>query len=124
MIIITGAAGFIGSCLVEKLNNEGYTDLVLVDDFTSENKLQNFIGKKFKEKVHRDDFFIWLDQHHKFVQFIFHIGARTDTTEFNKEILWKLNTNYTKELWLRCISYGIGLVYASSAATYGLGEFG
>jgi ADP-L-glycero-D-manno-heptose 6-epimerase len=124
MIIITGAAGFIGSCLISKLNTEGYTDLVLVDDFSQEQKWINFEGKKFKEKVDRNDFFSWLDTHHKFVQFIFHIGARTDTTEFNKELLWKLNTDYTKEIWNRCVSYGIGLVYASSAATYGLGEFG
>ena len=124
MIIITGAAGFIGSCLVEKLNKEGYTDLVLVDDFSQEIKHQNLEGKKFKEKVHRDEFFAWFDQHHKFVQFVFHIGARTDTAEFSKEILWKLNTDYTKELWNRCTAYGVGMVYASSAATYGLGEFG
>lgn len=124
MIVITGAAGFIGSCLVGKLNAEGYTDLVLVDDFSQEIKFQNLEGKKYKEKVHRDEFFNWFDKHHKFVQFVFHIGARTDTTEFNKEILWKLNTDYTKEIWSRCVSYGVGLVYASSAATYGLGEFG
>ncbi len=124
MIIITGAAGFVGSCLVRKLNDEGYTDLVLVDDFNQEQKFRNLEGKKFKSKVDRNEFMNWLDAHHKFVQFIFHIGARTDTTEFNKEILWKLNTEYTKDIWNRCVDYGIGLAYASSAATYGLGEYG
>lgn len=124
MIVITGAAGFIGSCLVAKLNKEGFTDLILVDDFSKKEKESNLDNVKFKSKIHRDDFFKWLDEHHKFVQFIFHIGARTDTAEFDKELLWKLNTNYTKEIWERCSNYGIGLVFASSAATYGLGEFG
>ncbi len=124
MIVITGAAGFIGSCLLKKLNDEGYTDLVLVDDFSKQEKRVNYEGKKYKELVPRTEFFSWLDAHHKFVQVYFHIGARTDTAEFNKEILWELNTNYSKEVWNRCVAYGIGLVYASSAATYGLGEFG
>src|SRR5690606_10633012 len=56
--------------------------------------------------------------------FVFHIGARTDTTEFNKAIFDKLNVSYSKTLWERCVSYGLPLVYASSAATYGLGEQG
>jgi ADP-L-glycero-D-manno-heptose 6-epimerase len=124
MIVITGAAGFIGSCLLKKLNDEGYTDLVLVDDFSKQEKHVNYEGKKYRELVERSAFFSWLDTHHKFVQFIFHIGARTDTAEFNKELLWELNTQYSKEVWNRCVDYGIGLVYASSAATYGLGEQG
>ncbi|MEO6882608.1 MAG: ADP-glyceromanno-heptose 6-epimerase [Bacteroidia bacterium] len=124
MIVITGAAGFIGSCLVSKLNQEGFYDIVLVDDFSNAEKNKNFADKKFSQKVHRDDFDQWLQSNHRLVEFIFHIGARTDTTEFNTEIFDKLNLNYTKQVWNNCVEFGLPLVYASSAATYGLGEFG
>ena len=124
MIIITGAAGFIGSCLVSKLNQEGFSDLILVDDFSDAEKMKNLEGKKYSQKIHRDEFIVWLKENQRLVQFIFHIGARTDTTEFNKEIFDRLNLNYTKDIWNVCVEFGLPLVYASSAATYGLGEFG
>ncbi len=124
MIVITGAAGFIGSCLVGKLNAEGYTDLVIVDDFSATEKLGNLEGKKYSKKVHRDEFPSWLNENQRFVQFVFHIGARTDTTEFDKAIFDKLNLNYSKTIWNICVEFGLPLVYASSAATYGLGEHG
>jgi ADP-L-glycero-D-manno-heptose 6-epimerase len=124
MIIVTGAAGFIGSCLVEKLNQEGFNDIVLVDDFSDQQKMKNLDGKTFSAKVHRNEFLSWLRVNHKLVQFIFHIGARTDTTEFDVEIFNKLNLNYTKDIWNSCVEFGLPLVYASSAATYGNGENG
>ena len=124
MIIVTGAAGFIASCLVSKLNQEGYKDIVLVDNFSNEEKNKNFEGKTYSQKVDRANFIDWLKENEHFVQFIFHIGARTDTTEFDKEIFDKLNLNYTKDIWNICVENGIPLVYASSAATYGLGEYG
>ncbi|MDF1672135.1 MAG: ADP-glyceromanno-heptose 6-epimerase [Vicingaceae bacterium] len=124
MIIVTGAAGFIASCLVSKLNQEGFKDIVLVDDFSKEEKNKNFEGKTYSQKVDRANFIDWLKENEHFVQFIFHIGARTDTTEFDKEIFDKLNLNYTKDIWNICVESGIPLVYASSAATYGLGEYG
>jgi ADP-L-glycero-D-manno-heptose 6-epimerase len=124
MIIITGAAGFIGSCLVSKLNREGFHDIVLVDDFSDAEKMKNLEGKKYSQKIHRDDFIQWLRENQRLVQFIFHIGARTDTTEMDKTIFDRLNLEYTKNLWHVCTEYGLPLVYASSAATYGLGELG
>ncbi len=124
MIIVTGAAGFIGSCLVGKLNGEGYNDIVIVDDFSHADKNKNLEGKIFSQKIERNLFQQWLKENHRFVQFIFHIGARTDTTEFNKEIFDELNLNYTKDIWNTCVEFGLPLVYASSAATYGNGEFG
>jgi ADP-L-glycero-D-manno-heptose 6-epimerase len=124
MIIITGAAGFIGSCLIKLLNDKGYYDLVLVDDFSDEQQNKNFEGKRFREKVHRDHFIEWLRENQLHVQFIFHLGARTDTTEFDYNILNQLNLDYTKDVWNTCVEFGLPLVYASSAATYGLGEHG
>ncbi|HEV7349867.1 ADP-glyceromanno-heptose 6-epimerase [Telluribacter sp.] len=124
MIVVTGAAGFIGSCLISKLNQEGFNFIVAVDDFSKIEKAENLDGKTIQERVERDQFFGWLDQNHEEVEFIFHIGARTDTTEFDRAIFEELNVNYSKEIWKRCISYQIPLVYASSAATYGLGELG
>ncbi len=124
MIIVTGAAGFIGSCLVSRLNQEGFTDIILVDDFSDLQKMKNLEGKKYSQKIHRDDFIQWLHVNQRLVQFVFHLGARTDTTEFNKEIFDKLNLNYSKDVWKLCVEFGLPLVYASSAATYGMGEFG
>ena len=124
MIVITGAAGFIGSVLVKKMNLEGRKDIIVVDDFSREEKNKNLEHKKFIQPIHRDDFFGWFDNHHNEVNFVLHIGARTDTTEFNKEIFDVLNLNYSKQMWLRCTEYKIPLIYASSAATYGLGEYG
>jgi ADP-L-glycero-D-manno-heptose 6-epimerase len=124
MIVVTGAAGFIGSCLVNKLNNKGIRDIIVVDDFSNPLKNKNLEHKIYHEQVHREQFFTWLDSHHTQVKFILHIGARTDTTEFDKKVFDKLNLNYTKSVWTSCIEYGIPLIYASSAATYGMGEFG
>jgi len=124
MIVVTGAAGFISSCLVGKLNRENFNDIVLVDDFSHPEREKNYSDKKITEKVDRTEFFDWLDKNHRQVEFIFHLGARTDTAEFDKAIFDELNFNYSVEVWNRCIEYAIPLVYASSAATYGLGELG
>ncbi|NJO87693.1 MAG: ADP-glyceromanno-heptose 6-epimerase [Chloroflexia bacterium] len=124
MIIVTGAAGFIGSCLVSKLNQEGFEDIVVVDNFSNPEKNKNLEGKKITARVDRREFFPWLEKNQKLVQFIFHIGARTDTTEFDVSVFEELNIGYTKQMWKACAEYGLPLVYASSAATYGLGEYG
>ncbi len=124
MILVTGAAGFIGSCFVSKLNSEGFKDIVLVDDFSDSEQNKNFAGKTFSSKVNREELIPWIDNNHKFIQFIFHMGARSATTGFSKEVYDHLNLDYSKAVWKKCVEYGLPLVYASSAATYGLGEFG
>jgi len=124
MIIITGAAGFVGSCLASRLNRDGYVDLVLVDDFSKEIKKRNWENLQYAELVDRNDFFSWAIGKGNLIQFVFHIGARTDTTEFNVDLLNQLNFEYSKNMWNLCLEEGIPMVYASSAATYGMGEFG
>jgi len=124
-IVITGAAGFIASCLVSKLNELGYGEqLILVDDFSVKAKEANFAAKKFGLKIHRDDFFEYLDKNASEISFVFHIGARTDTTLQNVDIFDSLNLNYSKEVWKLCSKHRIPMIYASSAATYGAGEHG
>ena len=123
-MVVTGAAGFIGSYLGSFLNKKGNKDLILVDDFSDSEKNKNLQTLEYHQKIDRNDFVKWLNTNHKKVDFIFHIGARTDTTEFNQLIFDELNLNYTKALWEICSTKEIPLIYASSAATYGLGEHG
>ena len=98
MIVITGAAGFIASCLITKLNNEGFKELVLVDDFSRKDRERNYIGKAYIELVDRNDFSDWLMKNQRMTEFVFHIGARTDTTEFSVELFNRLNLDYSKEI--------------------------
>ena len=124
MILLTGAAGFIGSCLLQHLNDLGHQDIVIVDEFSRADKAKNLYSKKFIKKVHRDQLFDWLLIHGADIEFVYHLGARTDTTEKNRAVFEVLNLNYSKKLWFFCATHHLPFIYASSAATYGLGEFG
>lgn len=126
MIVVTGAAGFIGSCMISRLNHDNFNYIIAVDDFSNPEKNLNLEGKTIQERVDRKDFFNWLqrDENWRYVEFIIHLGARTDTTEFDTAIFDELNVEYSKKVWQACIDHQIPLVYASSAATYGLGELG
>lgn len=123
-IIVTGAAGFIGSCMVEYLNEQGYENLILVDDFGVEAKRKNWENKKFIQIVERHFLFDWLNTKAPKIDAVIHLGARTDTTEFNYEVHRELNYNYSVHLWKYCTSNNIPFIYASSAATYGDGALG
>ena len=123
-IVLTGAAGFIGSYLLGYLNEKGYTNIIIVDDFSEEDKWFNFDSKQFTEKIEREELFNWLGENDPKIDFIFHLGARTDTTEFDYSIHEKLNVEYSKKIWNYCTEKNIPLVYASSAATYGSGKLG
>jgi ADP-L-glycero-D-manno-heptose 6-epimerase len=124
MIIVTGAAGFIGSVMTGRLNRDGFSDLILVDDFSREDKKANYLEKEYTALVGREEFITWLEKNHRFAEYIIHLGARTDTTEFDVNVFNHLNLNYSKSVWEACVNYGLPLIYASSAATYGSGELG
>ena len=124
MIVVTGAAGFIGSCMVKRLNEAGYPDILAVDDFSRPEKDRNLEGKQLWGQMNRLNFVRWLERNHTDVEAVIHLGARTDTTEQNLEIFNVLNLEYSRALWMLCAGFDIPFLYASSAATYGLGELG
>ena len=125
MYLLTGAAGFIGSALLAHLNDNGIQDVIIVDDFVNyPAKKANLEGKVFLRKIERDDLFDVWDNEAWSLAGVYHLGARTDTAEPSKPLFDRLNLNYTKEVWRRCTEQRVPLIYASSGATYGLGEHG
>ena len=125
MIILTGVSGFIGSCMLTALNESGYErDVVVVDDFYKVYKDKNTDGKSVREWMHRDIFLDWFEKTSQRVDFVIHLGARTDTTLMDTQVFDELNVNYSKRIWNVCALRQIPLIYASSAATYGNGDLG
>lgn len=124
IIVVTGAAGFIGSCMVQFLNDEGYNNIIMADDFGVEEKRDNWTNKEYTDIVERLSLIEWLQRHNTKVACFIHLGARTDTTEFNYAIHEKLNVEYSKNVWKYCVENNVPLIYASSAATYGDGDLG
>ena len=123
-IVVTGTAGFIGSVFVQYLNEQGFTNLLLVDDFGVEAKRKNWEGKTYTKVIERQAFLAQLSNDEFEIDIIIHLGARTDTTEFNYAIHAELNVEYSKAMWNYATKKNIPLIYASSAATYGAGEHG
>ena len=123
-IVVTGAAGFIGSCVVKWLNENGFSHLLLVDDFGEEEKRKNWESTQYTRIIERQAFFDWVQENNPPIQLIIHLGARTDTTEFDYAVHEALNVKYSEDIWQVATERNIPLIYASSAATYGAGEQG
>lgn len=124
ILVITGAAGFIGSCLLAEYARKNTHHIIAVDDFTFEKKQANFIHTTDTEFIDREVFLEWFIGHASQVDGVLHIGARTNTTEQDLEILDHLNLHYSMRIWDLCTEHQIPMIYASSAATYGNGEHG
>lgn len=125
MILVTGAAGFIGSVIVKQLNDKGHTDLLLCDHFETGDKWKNLRGLKYDSFIQVEDLFehpIWKKQNG--LKAIYHMGACSDTTELDMDFLYENNTEYTNMLLTLAAQKNIPIIYASSAATYGAGEQG
>jgi ADP-L-glycero-D-manno-heptose 6-epimerase len=122
-ILITGAAGFIASQTAMFLNQKGFNRLYLVDDFSREDKKENYASLQFIELIEREKIQSFFERNIQ-IDFVIHLGARTDTTEMDYSIHEHLNLNYSKIIWAYCTKKNIPIIYASSAATYGNGEFG
>lgn len=123
MIIVTGGAGFIGSCIVRTLNDADRDDIIIVDNVGATDKWLNMRNKRYIKYVHKSKFLDELPSYRN-VEAVIHMGAQSSTTERNFDYLWENNFEYTKTLWNYCSVNGVGFIYASSAATYGDGTLG
>ncbi|MBS9775944.1 MAG: ADP-glyceromanno-heptose 6-epimerase [Fusobacterium sp.] len=126
MIIVTGSAGMIGSAFVWKLNEMGEKNILLVDKLRTENKWLNIRKREYADWLDRDDLKEWLavEENAKKIEAVVHMGACSATTEQDGDFLMDNNYGYTKFLWDFCSERKIKFIYASSAATYGMGELG
>lgn len=123
-IIVTGAAGFIGSCTVKYLNDNGVNHLLLVDDVKKTEKWKNLLNKKCIDFISRHALFSWLEGKSDLVKAFIHLGACSDTLETDGDYLMENNFRYTVKLTEYAMKYGKRFIYASSAATYGDGTLG
>lgn len=125
MIILTGAAGFIGTNMLIELNNAGCDDVLVVDEVKQTTKWQHLVGLGFRDYLHKDDLWQWLDRNpNTGLDGVVHLGACSDTREPDFDFLVRNNVQYSQRLWQLCSQRGVPFIYASSAATYGDGKNG
>lgn len=123
-IIVTGGAGFIGSCVIRELNDRGIENIIVVDHIAQTDKWMNLRNKKYSRYINRDEFLNQLPSFSGKVTHVIHMGACSSTTERDFDFLYKNNLEYTQTLWKFCTENQISFIYASSAATYGDGTLG
>ncbi len=123
-IIVTGGAGFIGSSVVRYLNDQGFTNIVVVDNLASTEKWKNLVGKSLSDVLHKSTLFEWLIGKESEIEAIIHLGACSSTVELDANYLLENNYRYTRRLAEYALKHGIRFIYASSAATYGDGDLG
>lgn len=123
-IVVTGAAGFIGSCVVKELNSRGIDNIVLIDRLGEGKKWQNLVGKSFIDLIHKDKGFGWLRENANAVKAVIHLGACSSTVESNADYLLENNTHDSIEMAKLSYKHSWRFIYASSAATYGSGKGG
>lgn len=125
MIVVTGGAGFIGSCFVKKLNENGIEDILIVDSFGTTDKWKNLVGKNYVAMMDKNMFLDFLNSDESTeINTVVHLGACSKTTERDADYLYQNNVNYSISIALWCADNNVRLIYASSAASYGLGELG
>ncbi|MCX7846766.1 MAG: ADP-glyceromanno-heptose 6-epimerase [bacterium] len=126
MIVVTGGAGFIGSCFVWKLNQLGFDDILIVDHLGHDEKWKNLLGKRFADYLDKDEFIERLEAgaFDAAIKGIVHLGACSTTTESDADYLVANNYHYSQTIARWCLAHQVKLWYASSAATYGDGRLG
>ena len=125
MLILTGGAGFIGTNMLMRLNQIGEDNILIVDDINTSMKWKNLVGKKFRDYLHKDDLWAWLEGNSQTrIDSIIHLGACSNTIENDFDYLMQNNVRYSQKLWELCLERQIPFIYASSAATYGDGSKG
>lgn len=124
LIVVTGGAGFIGSCVIRHLNDKGMSNIVVVDELGQTEKWKNLVGKRYLDIVDKSQFFQWLEGRETLIEAFIHLGACTSTVETNASYLLENNTRFSKRLVEYAMKHGQRFIYASSAATYGNGEHG
>jgi ADP-L-glycero-D-manno-heptose 6-epimerase len=125
MIVITGGAGFIGSAIAWRVNNQGKDDIIIVDELGHTEKWKNLVTLNYQDFINKDEFIKQIESGVKLgIEAIIHMGANSSTTEKDADYLINNNYEYTKKLAKYCVENNIRFIYASSAATYGDGSLG
>jgi ADP-L-glycero-D-manno-heptose 6-epimerase len=123
-IVVTGGAGFIGSCVIRMLNDRGMKNIIVVDRLGSSEKWKNLVGKNFLDILEKDSLFSWLEGKQRDIEAFIHLGACTSTIETDASYLLENNYRYSVRLAEYALEHGHRFIYASSAATYGDGSLG